>query len=141
MLVTNQNAPSPCREPSCSLCSDELQPSPNHTKQLWWQQCRNSWSKLDFSNRFKSIIGKHESCPNTYDAGGCRGSRGCEVLTYGANSQGSAGAQDPPVPACQTPCPCQKALVTQVLISTHTFCRGRCFCSPELVLNTQVAGR
>lgn len=110
----------------------------NHTKQLLWEQRRNSWLKHDFSNRFKSITRKHESCSNSHDVGGCRGSRGCGVLVYGANSQGSAGAQDLPVPACQTPSPCQK--VSHVLISTHTFCRGRCFCSPELVLNTQVQG-
>lgn len=72
--------------------------------------------------------------------GGCWGSRGCGALSYGANSQGSAGAQDLPVPACQTPSPCQNALLSHVLILTHTFCRGRCFCSPELVLNTQAQG-
>lgn len=58
-----------------------------------------------------------------------------------ANPQCTARAQDLAVPACQTPSHHQKAPVTHLLIShARILQRGRRFCNPELVLNSQVEG-
>lgn len=138
----------------CAPCSDALKASPAQTipssypgssGEILGQSmtsltylrapAENTWATLPHIKR------RQETGTGFLQLAGAIHDVGHRPTGHPANPQCTARAQDLAVPACQTPSHHQKAPVTHLLIShARILQRGRRFCNPELVLNSQVEG-